>query len=210
MKDWLPAIDSHRQTLAYKKGETIFEEGMPVKGIYFLNRGKVKIYRKWGHQKQLILHFAKEGDIIGYRGLANESIYPVSAMALEPSTLCFVDTVFFETTLRVNNELTYKLMQFYSNELQYAERRMRNLAHMDVKGRVAETLLMLKKDFGENKEGIINITLTKQDLASFAGTTYETFFRMINEMAKQKIVRLSGKEIAVLKARKLKELSTMK
>jgi CRP/FNR family transcriptional regulator len=210
MKDWLPAIDLHRQTLAYKKGETIFEEGMPVKGIYFLNSGKVKIYRKWGHQKQLILHFAKEGDIIGYRGLSNENVYPVSAMALEPSALCFVDSGFFETTLRVNNELTYKLMQFYINELQYAERRMRNLVHMDVKGRVAETLLMLKKDFGENKEGSINITLTKQDLASFAGTTYETFFRMINELAKQKIVRLSGKEIAVLKARKLEELCTMK
>lgn len=209
MKDWLQAIDASRQTISYKKGEPIFQEGMPVKGIYFLNSGKVKIYRKWGHQKQLILHFAKEGDIVGYRGLANQNVYPVSASALEPSDLCFVDTGFFETSLRVNNELTYKLMQFYINELQYAERRMRNLVHLDVKGRVAETLLMLKKDFGETKEGFINITLTKQDLASFAGTTYETFFRMINELAKQKIVHLSGKDIAILNTKKLEELCTM-
>ncbi len=210
LKDWLPAIDTHKQNLAYKKGEVIFEEGSPVKGIYFLYKGKVKVYRKWGQQKQLILHFEKEGGIIGYRGLGNKNVYPVSAMALEESLLCFVDTAFFETTLQVNNKLTYKLMQFYINELQYAEGRMRNLAHMDVKGRVAETLLMLKKDFGENKNGFINITLTKQDLASYAGTTYETFFRMINELAKQKIVRLSGKDVAILKVEKLEELCTMK
>ena len=210
LKDWLPAIDTHKQNFAYKKGEVIFEEGSEVKGIYFLYKGKVKVYRKWGLQKQLILHFAKEGDIIGYRGLGNENIYPVSAAALEDSVLCFLDTSFFETTLRVNHKFTYKLMQFYVNELQHAEKRMRNLAHMDVKGRVAETLLMLKKDFGENKKGFLNITLTKHDLASFAGTTYETFFRIINELSKQKLVKMSGKDIAISNPSNLEKLCSMK
>ena len=97
-------------------------------------------------------------------------------------------------------------MQFYANELQTAERRIGNLVHFDVKSRVAETLLMLKKDFSENGEGYINITLTKQDLASYAGTTYETFFRMITELEKEKIVRLSGKDIAILKEKRLEKL----
>ncbi|HSN07639.1 MAG TPA: Crp/Fnr family transcriptional regulator [Hanamia sp.] len=210
LNDWLPAIDTHKQNFAYKKGEVIFEEGSEVKGIYFLYKGKVKVYRKWGLQKQLILHFAKEGDIIGYRGLGNENVYPVSAAALEDSVLCFLDTSFFESTLRVNHEFTYKLMQFYANELQHAEKRMRNLAHMDVKGRVAETLLMLKKDFGENKNGFLNITLTKQDLASFTGTTYETFFRIINELSKQKLVRMSGKDITISNPSKLEKLCSKK
>jgi CRP/FNR family transcriptional regulator len=210
LNDWLPAIDTHKQNFAYKKGEVIFEEGSEVKGIYFLYKGKVKVYRKWGLQKQLILHFAKEGDIIGYRGLGNKNVYPVSAAALEDSMLCFIDTSFFETTLRVNHEFTYKLMQFYVNELQHAEKRMRSLAHMDVKGRVAETLLMLKKDFGENKNGFLNITLTKHDLASFAGTTYETFFRIINELSKQKLVKMSGKNIAISNPSKLEKVCSMK
>ena len=208
--DWLPAIGAHKQNLAYKKGELVFEEGSAAKGIYFLYKGKVKVYRRWGLQKQLILHFAKEGDIIGYRGLGNENIYPVSATAMEDCILCFVETNFFETTLRINHDLTYKFMQFYGNELQYAERRMRNLAHMDVKGRVAETLLKLKKDFGEDKNGYLNITITKQDLASFAGTTYETFFRIFTELAKQKTVKMSGKNIAISDTSKLEKLCSIK
>ena len=209
LKAWLPAIETNKQNLSYKRGEVIFKEDTPVKGIYFLYKGKVKVYRKWGQQKQLILHFEKEGDVIWYRGLGNKNVYTVSAMALEESLLCFIDTAFFETTLQVNHELTYNLMQFYIRELQYAEGRMINLAHMDVKGRVAETLLMLKKDFGENKNGYINITLTKQEIASFTGTTYETFFRVINDLAKQKIVRLSGKEVAILSVEKLEEFCSM-
>jgi len=206
LKHWLPAVEANKQNFNFKKGQKIFEEGDMVKGIYFLFKGKVKVHKRWGREKQLILHFAKEGDIIGYRGLGNQKVYPVSATALGDVILCFIDTPFFETTLQANPRLTYTLMQFYANELQHAERRIGNLVHLDVKSRVAETLLMLKKDFGENKEGYINITLTKQDLSSYAGTTYETFFRMITELEKEKIVRLTGKNIAILKEKKLEKL----
>lgn len=206
MKHWIPAIAAHKQNFSFKKNQKIFEEGTPVTGLYFLFKGRVKVHKKWGEEKQLILHFAKEGDIIGYRGLGNQKVYPVSATALNDVILCFIDSAFFETTLHVNQKFTYTLMQLYANELQHAERRIGNLIHLDVKARVAETLLMLKKDFGQNKEGFINITLTKQDLASYAGTTYETFFRMITEMAQEKIVHLYGKDIAILKEAKLEKL----
>ncbi|HVZ97539.1 MAG TPA: Crp/Fnr family transcriptional regulator [Chitinophagaceae bacterium] len=206
LSDWLPALENHRQNFIFKKGEKIFEEGQAVKGFYFLFRGRVKVHKKWGHDKQLILHFAREGNIIGYRGLGNEKVYPVSATALEEVNACFVGTKFFETTLSVNHELTYQLLQFYANELRHAERRMGNLVHMDVKGRVAETILMLKNDFGQKPNGFINITLTKQDLASYAGTTYETFSRMISELEKEKIVRLSGKNIGIRSESRLRKL----
>jgi CRP-like cAMP-binding protein len=206
LKHWLPAIAANKQNFSFKKNQKIFEQGSPVKGLYFLFKGRVKVHKKWGDDKQLILHFAKEGDIIGHRGMGNQKVYPVSATALNEVILCFIDSACFETTLQVNNKFTYTLMQLYANELQLAERRIGNLIHLDVKARVAETLLMLKKDFGQNKEGYINITLTKQDLASYAGTTYETFFRMITEMEQEKIVRLFGKDIAILKEAKLEKL----
>jgi CRP/FNR family transcriptional regulator len=68
---------------------------------------------------------------------------------------------------------------------------------MPVKGRVAEALLHLKELFGEDDKGFINIDLSRQDLASFAGATYETVFRMINELVKDRLIKLSGKSIAI-------------
>jgi CRP/FNR family transcriptional regulator len=141
--------------------------------------------------------------MLGFRGLGNRQVYPVSATALEPVTVCFVNLDFFENSLQVNPQLTYRLLKFYTNELQEAEKRMRNLAHMEVKGRVAETLLLLKKRFGQNRDGFLNITLTRQDMASFAGTTYETVFRVMSDLVADKLIKVSGKKTGILKEAQL-------
>ncbi len=210
LPEWLPVISSNKQNRQYRKGEQLFEEGSEASGIYFLYKGVVKVHKRWGEDKQLILHFAKQGDMIGYRGLGNDRRYPVTATALENSIVCFVDIRFFEATLQVNHQLTYSLMQFYANELQAAELRMRNLAHMEVKGRIAEMLLMLQKKFGKNNEGSLNISLSRQDMAFYCGTTYETFFRLINELTREGMIQISGKSIKIYLEDKLLALSTSK
>lgn len=110
-----------------------------------------------------------------------------------------MELAFFDVTLQVNHSFTYNLMQFYANELQLAEKRMRNLVHMEVKGRVIETLLLLKQTFGETKEGYVNILLSRQDIASYAGTTYETLFRIMKILVKEKLIKVKGKKIYLLK-----------
>lgn len=207
LPEWRAAIGNQKENRKIKKGAPVFREDEPVAGIFFIYSGNVKIHKRWGSEKELIVRFAKGGDIIGYRGLGNEMMYPVSATALEDVVVCFIDLHFFETTLQVNHQLTYDLMQLYAGELQEAERRMRNLVHMEVKGRIAETLLMLKKTFGVNKQGFINITLTKQDMASYAGTTYETFSRVTNELVNDKTIKVSGKNVAIVKEKKLEEMT---
>lgn len=203
---WLPAVGANKKNLHFRKGESIFEEGQPVEGIYFLYTGTAKVHKRWGKEKELILHFAKRGDMIGYRGLANRKAYPITATALEPVTVCFMELPFFENSLEVNQPLTYQLLKFYTQELQDAEARMNNLVHMEVKGRLADTLLRLKKQFGLSRDGSIKITLSRQDIAAYTGTTYETLFRTINEMVKEKIISVSGKKIIIVKEAALEEL----
>lgn len=196
-KEWISAIAAHRTNFKVNKGEVIFTEGEEVKGIYFVYEGTVKVHKHWG-DKELILRFAKNGNIIGHRGLGKDLVYPVSGTAIEPTTVCFVDLNFFQASLKVNHDFLYELMQFFAAELKESERNMRNLAHMPVKGRVIQALLTLEEKFGVTSEGFINITISRQDLASFAGTTYETVFRVLNELASEKIVFVSEKKIRIL------------
>jgi CRP-like cAMP-binding protein len=194
---WKEAIAFHKKTFQFKKGEEIFREGDPVKGIYFIYTGSVKVYKQWGEQKQLILRFAKAGDILGHRGLGGVVEYPIGATALEDTNACFITNDFLEATLKTNHELSYKLMHFYATELQKAEKRMRDLAHMEVKGRVAEALLELVNVFGVDKHQHIAATITRQDIASYAGTTYETVFKFFNELAEDTIISTNGKSIKI-------------
>jgi CRP/FNR family transcriptional regulator len=74
---------------------------------------------------------------------------------------------------------------------------MRNLAHMPVKGRVAQALISLKNKFGINADGFIDIDLSRQDLAAFTGAAYESLFRTINDLVEEKIIEIAGKSILI-------------
>lgn len=206
-KEWLPAVSAHCTNFKVAKGEMIFQEGDEVKGIYFVYEGIVKVHKRWGEEKELIIRFAKKGAIIGHRGLGADLLYPVSGTAIEPTTVCFVPLHFFEATLKTNHQFLYELMQFFATELKESERNMRNLAHMPVKGRIAQALLTLEEKFGTEEDGFINIIISRQNLASFAGTTYETTFRILNELAEEQAIKVAEKKIAIVSSTVLQRLT---
>lgn len=208
LKEWAPAVALHRKNFTLQKGETLFMEGDQVNGIYFVYEGRMKVHKHWGTEKELIVRFAQKGDIVGHRGMGGpEQLYPVSATALEPVKVCFIEMDFFQSSLKINHDLLYELMLFYAQELQSSEKHMRNLAHMSVKGRMANALLLLQQKFGFNKDGFIDISLSKQDLASYIGATYETTFRILNELIEERLVAVSGKNYTILNETKLLRLT---
>jgi CRP-like cAMP-binding protein len=207
LPDWLPAVATHRSNFKFKKGEMLFQEGDKVKGIYFVYSGLVKVHKHWSEDKELILRFANNGAIVGHRGLGGDDSYPISATALEPTTVCFLDLDFFKSSLKVNPDFTINLLNFFAEELKESEKRMRNLAHMPVKGRIAYAFLLLKQKFGLSASGHLNITLSRQDLASYVGATYETVFRTLGELSNEKVIQLHGKHITLLNEKTLVSLS---
>jgi CRP-like cAMP-binding protein len=206
LKEWKPAIEANRKNFDYKKGELLFKEGDALQGIYFINEGTVKVHKQWG-DKELILRFARKGAVAGHRGLGGDMLFSVSGTALEPVHACYVDLDFFKATLKVNHDFMYELMMFYAGELKESERNMRNQVHMPVKGRIAQALFALADKFGVQQDGTIDIELTRQDFASFVGTTYETIFRMLNELTESKLLKVEGKNITILDKEKLMELT---
>jgi CRP/FNR family transcriptional regulator len=203
--EWKEAIAVKKKTLKFKKGKQIFSEGDKVSGIFFLYSGSVKVSKQWVDKKELILRFAKTGDILGHRGLGGVDEYPISATALEETKLCFISNPFLEASLKTNPGFTYKLMQFYASELQKAEKRMRDLAHMEVKGRIVDALVQLADLFGYDENKFIATTITRQDISSFAGTTYETVFKFFTDLARKKIISTAGKKIRINKPEQLKK-----
>jgi CRP/FNR family transcriptional regulator len=200
LPEWKPALDRHRKNYSIKKGESIIREGDTVNGIYFVYSGKLKIHKKWGN-KELIVRFATQGAVIGHRGLSNNiETFPISATAIEPSVVCFVELDFFLATLRVNHEFAYRLLLFFADELQESERRMRDLALKSVKSRLAGALIQLSQLFGADENACINLDLSRNDLAAFTGATYETVFRTMNELVQDQLIALQEKKIQIINA----------
>ena len=197
LKEWHTAIANHKKNFIAKKGEVIISEGSAVTGVFFVISGNVKVHKQWG-DKELILRFANQGAILGHRGISNKtSIYPISATALETTELCYVDIDFFKTTLKVNHEFAFGLLMFYADELHSSERKMRALALMSVKSRLAAAILELRDQFGQDGNGFINLTLSRQDLAAYTGATYETVFRTLNDLVAERLILTDGKLLGI-------------
>lgn len=207
MPEWKAVTAERKKTQLFKKGKALFTEGEAMRGVYLLYSGVVKIHAPWMDGRELILRFARGGEVAGYRGLGGEAVYPVSATALEDTVACFVDSDFLELSLKANPSLTYTLMHLYATELQKAEKRIRDLTHREVKGRVAWALLDILEGSGMAPDGTLALKLTRQDIASYAGTTYETVFKLFTELTAAGIIKASGKDIEVVLPERLAELA---
>jgi CRP-like cAMP-binding protein len=205
--EWKELIAVKKKTILFRKGEQLFREGDKVNGIYFLYSGAAKVHKQWVGSGELIIRFTKEGDMLGHRGLGTDTdLYPVSATALVESKACFISNDFLEATLKADHSFTYTLMQFYSGELQKAEMRMRNLAFMEVNGRIAETLLEIFSVFGTDKNGYISVPVTRQDIATYSGTTYESVFKYLRTLTVSKTIAVDGKSIRINNEGKLRKM----
>lgn len=198
LPEWKDALDPFRKIVHFKKGQTLFREGDPVTDIYFLHSGVVKVHQSWGKNRELILRFAGNGDVVGHRGQCNAT-FPVTATALQPGSACCVSTSFLETLLKTDPSFLYAMMQLFAAELEEARQRMKDLALMPARGRLANLLLHL----GEKHT---DLRLTRQDIASYTGTTYETVFRLLAQWSEEGAIRTTGKHIRILDAERLRSL----
>ncbi|MFB6455382.1 Crp/Fnr family transcriptional regulator [Chitinophaga sp. Hz27] len=207
LPEWQAAITTNATIHKFKRGTVIFRETEAVTGFYFIHSGKVKVHKQWGEDnRDLIVKFALAGDILGHRGLGQDHFYPVTATVIEDVEACFISAEFFHTTLLVNHELAYHMVLFYATELQKAEQAMRDMVFMSAKSKMANALLKIQDIFGTDESGAIQSNLSRQEIASYAGTTYETLFKTLNEWIEEGIIAVSGKSITIRDQAKLRAL----
>lgn len=196
-------------TQVIKKGETIFREGDPVNGIYFIYKGKVKVYNSGIRNKPQIVRFADSGNILGHRGFGKLRVYPIGATALENSTICFVPADVFLNTMNNNGLLAVELVNFYADELRRAENKLRSLSQMSVKQKIAEAILTLSEIYGvvkENETEFLKIQLSRQEYADITGASLEEVIRTISQLKKEQLIAIEGKKIGIVNRIKLEEM----
>lgn len=207
-EEWKPLIESHNTILHFSKDDLIFSEGQPVEGMHCINHGKVKVFSFDPPDGEHILRLAKDGDIVGLRGIGPELKYPVSARALTDCTISFLSIEVFMSLLRTNSSFCYYFMNLIAAELRKSETQMRTIARMEMKERMAMAIIRNLEAFGYDPDdsGLLAFTLSRRDFSSIAGTTYETVIRMLSELEKRKLIRLERKHIRILNEPGLRKL----
>ncbi len=196
----LNTISSHKSCVPYKKGQILFYEGTRPLGIFCVNKGKVKVSKMGSNGKEQILFICQPGDFLGYRSLLSEEFYGASATVIEEAAVCFIPKSDFLTVLNSNPGFFKTMMKAVCHELGVMEEKLAQLAQKSVRERLAATILMLKETYGmEGGESeIIDIALSREDLANIVGTATETVIRLLSEFKSDGLIALQGKKIKVL------------
>jgi len=197
---WKPLITYYKSSIDYPAGATIFSEGDPVLGIYQIYSGKIKVITSYSAEKERIVRLATAEQILGHRGLGGKMIYPVTAIALEPSQVTFIPIDIFYSAIKANTELAFHMMMFFADEFKATEKRMKMMASMTAHEKVAVSIMTIINAFGFNAKdpNLLDFTPTRKDIASIAGTTYETVIRVLSNLEKSNIIIQEGKTIRVL------------
>ena len=187
---------SGKKVIHCKKGQQFIMEGAPVNGLFFILRGTVKVFSTGINGREQIVRLAQDGEVIGHRGFGTEEYYPICALALEDTMLCYFSKDQLQKSLRSNNGLTYDLMLFYANELNRSEAKVKSLSQMTVRERVIDALLYMNRKFGHHK-GFLRLLLSRKEYADFAGTTEEQVIRVFSALKNEKLITAKGRKIGI-------------
>jgi CRP-like cAMP-binding protein len=204
-EDELNMLSLHKTCVNYKKGQTIFYEGTRPMGLFCINFGKVKVAKMGSQGKEQIINLCKAGDLLGYRALLSEEHYAASATVIEDAGICFIPKEDFVGVLQKSPAFSTRIIKAVCHELGVMEEKLADLASKSVRERLAGSLLMLKETYGvEGGEStLINIALSREDLANIVGTATETVIRLLSDFKSDGLISIEGKKIKVLKAKEL-------
>lgn len=193
---------SQKNTFPCKKGQQFMIENAPTQGLYFIQKGKVKIVKTGIYGREQIVRLAKEGDIVGFRGFGTSNRYHIGAAAIEDIILCNFSNEIMQEILKTVPEFTYDMMLFYAEELNKSENKVKKIAQMNVRERVIDTLLYLHRKFGHTNNQI-NINLSRKEIADYAGTTDEQVTRIFSSLKKEALIDITNKRISLMQLAKL-------
>lgn len=201
----LDAVSEIMRERFLKKGSILFSQGEAGESIFFVVKGKVKIYKTSEDGKEHTLTLAGEGDLFAEVVLFNEVNYPASAEAIEETTILYIRNSDMEKVLFNNPKLSIVIIKALNKRLIDSQTQVERLAFQDSQSRTAQILLELSKSHGEETvSGVkIDLGLTRQELANMVGVTRETFTRILSLLKKQKIIEITGQEITIKDIHKL-------
>lgn len=196
--DEMERVEAEKHAEYHRRGTVLYNEGNRINGFYCIQSGIIKVYKTGVDGKEQIILFARKGEIIGFRSVLSKEHACTSAQVIEDAVTCYIPGEILFQLVKSNGNFSLELMQLTCRELGYANAYLTDIAQRTVRERLAETLLHLKEDFGLDEELVLQISLTREELANIVGTATESVIRLLSEFRQDGLIDLNGRKIRLL------------
>ena len=216
MSDFWALLDSEEKRIIsdnfkitnYKKNEVIYNEGDRPLQLMYLLKGKVKVYKKGNGDRNQIIRLVRPGQYFGYRAYFANEAYVTSGAAIESTQVGFLPMSLVEEHIRRNNDLAFFFIRALANNLGQSDTRTVNLTQKHIRGRLAESLMVLYDNYGyEPDSTTLNIYMSREDLANLSNMTTSNAIRTLTAFASEQLITVDGRKIKILNEQELRHIS---
>jgi CRP/FNR family transcriptional regulator, dissimilatory nitrate respiration regulator len=180
----------------FNRGETIFFEGDNGTGFYMVDNGKVKIYKMSFSGKEQILHIFGPGEPFGEVPVFHGKPFPATAEALMKSSLFFFPREKFIQLIHETPSIALNMLAVLSLRLRRFTSQIESLSLKEVPARLAGYLMYLSEE--QENTDVIELEISKGQLASLLGTIPETLSRIFAKMSEEGLIAVDGRTIRIL------------
>lgn len=194
-----------RYKVRFKPGEIIFKQGTACHNLLSIREGFVKIYLEDEHDRDFTIKISGVDELIGKTSIFLDKRHPYSVAALTPVDVCFIDADAFKEVLFKNK----KFAEFYANSWGASNTilwdRILSLAHKQMNGKIADTLLYLSEKVFHHKE--LETFITPKLIAEMSGVAKDNVVRTLSKFHQEKIIVFLKEYIFIQDIEKLKEIA---
>ncbi|BAV06856.1 cAMP-binding domain of CRP or a regulatory subunit of cAMP-dependent protein kinases [Filimonas lacunae] len=205
-KDYLSELKENRSINYYKKKQLIYTEGNHPSRLFYIQKGKVKCFKRNEEGKELILKLYNEGEFLGYMPLLEGITYKESAEALEETELAVIPRAEFEELVNSNPLVMKKFIHILAVNIHENESHLLGLAFHSVRKKVAFTLVTLYKKYHTPGDTDFTIDISRDNLASLAGIAKESMIRTLGDFKEEKLIQIQDNRIFISNLHKLETL----
>jgi CRP-like cAMP-binding protein len=206
-KQTLETLSKDQSTNIFPKKQVIYKEGHTPYYLYYIQKGKVCTFKTHEDGKQLVMDLYNEGDFFGHIALLEEAPYKESAMAMEETEVALVPKKQFSDLLRRDPTVQQKIIKMLAKNIAENETHLLGIAYNTLRMKVAAALTSMYNKFKPAKNEPFFIDISRDELASIAGTATESLIRALTEFKNEQLIDIKkDNKIEILAPKKLEKL----
>ena len=201
--DPIKSLTEYRSINKYKKKQLIYTEGNHPIQLYYVLKGKVKTFKSNDDGKELVTNLYSEGDFVGHIALLQGGLYRETAEAIDECELALIPRKEFEDLVQSNREVAHRFINMLAKNILDKEEHLLCLAYNSLRKKVADALVVLKQKYHRNIEDQFRIDISRENLATIAGTATESLIRTLSDFKSEKLIDIRDGHITILNDKKL-------
>jgi CRP/FNR family cyclic AMP-dependent transcriptional regulator len=181
---------------SYPGDVIVVNEGDRADTLYFVLSGRIKVFVAGGDGREIVLSTQGPGTHFGDMML-DDGLRSASVMTLEPCRLAALSRDAFRDFLMRHPDAALALIKSLIRRTRTMNDRVRDLALVDVSGRVAKLLLSLARDVDGRL--MVEERLTQEEIGERVGASREMVSRVLKDLRADNYVRLEGRRFVILR-----------